>query len=580
MNTVALRGWIGLCLLAWTWVGFGDGRIEAAAPPSIQSTSPADGAIDVPVAAPLVIVFDRDMDTLLPAQAALGNFAIQPANLGAQVVGSWGDDKRTLTVQLGFGVWPLNVTIAWTLNPAGVNPFLQIKAADGTPLPTVSGSFTTGAGAPALGSVFPPDGDESVATNATVTFRFNQAMKKITLPGGTPRAVRWTGTGLDPATFQYAWSADARSLEVVYSGGFPLKTLIAWELNPAGATTVLESQTGKPLPSATYSGSFRTAATGPCAAVDPFAGWGSYGINKRSNFVQTSNADPAESSEDGAFVFSAVVASPPLGTPVNSGSVTRPDGTSEALVQFGLLSFYETAASEAELDIMDPAGTYTLRFTQTGVPEWVIPMNLKASDTPPVPKIVNYTEAQSVDPAQNFTLRWTSFSNGVEGDLISVFLSSDQGDVVFQAPEACIPIPLKPSDTSVVIPAGTLLPNHTYHAELLFGKSFYASTNTVPKMYGYAYRLRATGFTVATSGGTTPADPAVLSNARVLADGKAAFDLRGSPGKTYSILKADRVDSANWPEVGTVQTDVGGAGVFQAPQVVGAAPQFYRAVPR
>ncbi|MBL9176132.1 MAG: Ig-like domain-containing protein [Verrucomicrobiales bacterium] len=580
MNSGAFRSWLGICLLAWALSDVGTGRIEAAAAPQIQSSTPADGATDVPVSTPLILVFDRDMDTLLPAQTALGNLSIQPANLGAQLMGSWGADKRTMTIQLFFGTWPLNATIVWTLNPSGVNSFLQIKAADGTPLPTVSGSFSTGVGALALGSVFPPDGDESVPTNATVTFRFNQPMKTIPLPGGTPPAVRWTGTGLDAAKFQYTWSADARSLSVVYSGGFPLNSLIGWELNPAGAPTILESQSGKALPSSTYSGTFHTAASGACVVENPFAGWGGYGINKRSNFTQTSAADPVESGESGAFVFSAVVESPPLGTPVVGGSVTRPDNSSEALVPSGFFSFYETAASEAELDALDPAGTYSLRFTQTGVPEWVIPMNLKASDTPPIPKIVNFTEAQSVNPAQDFTLRWTSFSNGAEGDLIHVLLYSDQGDVVFQAPEFCIPIPLKPTDTSVVVPAGTLSGNRTYNAELLFGKSFYSSTNTVPKMYGYAYRLRSTSFTVSTGGGTTPTDPAVLSGARILPDGTAAFDLRGTPGKTYSILKADRLDAASWPEVGTVQTDVGGAGVYQTSQALGTAPQFYRATPR
>ena len=77
-----------------------------------------------------------------------------------------------------------------------------------------------------------------------------------------------------------------------------------------------------------------------------------------------------------------------------------------------------------------------------------------------------------------------------------------------------------------------------------------------------------------TRGGTTPADPAVLSNVRVLPNGKVAFDLRGSPGTTYSVQKEDRLDAANWPEIGTVQTDVGGAGVYQTPQAVGTTPQF------
>ena len=152
-----------------------------------------------------------------------------------------------------------------------------------------------------------------------------------------------------------------------------------------------------------------------------------------------------------------------------------------------LLSFHETAASEAELDVLDPAGTYTLRFTQTGVPEWVIPMALKVR-TLACAEDCELRRGAGGGSGAGFYASDGLFTNGGEGDLISVILTSS-GRCRLPSPRGLHPDRLKPSDTSVVIPTGTLSANRTYRAELLFGKSFYSSTNTVPKMFGYAYRL-------------------------------------------------------------------------------------------
>jgi hypothetical protein len=183
-----------------------------------------------------------------------------------------------------------------------------------------------------------------------------------------------------------------------------------------------------------------------------------------------------------------------------------------------------------------------------------------------------------VDASQDFTLQWGSFSNGDADDLISVFLFYEDGRVVFQAPDYCLPLPLLPTDSSVVIPANTLIKDRTYSAELLMGKSFYSSTNTFPEMSGYGYRLRATQFTVKTGAGTNPGLTPVLSAARVQPDGKAAFDLLGTAARTYGIQRSDDLDAATWPEVGTAVTDGAGAAIFVDSQALGNAPRFYRAV--
>lgn len=567
-----------LLVLFGGWLTSGGALAQA---PTVVSATPADGAVEVAGATPIVIVFDRDMDTVFPVLGGVGNLAMVPSSLTAQTSGTWGGDRRTLTLQPFFGPWPINVTITWTLNPAGVNPLFQVKGGNGVALGTVSRSFTTGVGAPGMGAVTPADNTEIVPTNTAVTFRFTQAMKKIVLPGAPSPSVKWTGIGLDTAKFRYAWSVDGRSLTAEYDGGFPRKTRVDWELNPVGASIVFESQTGKPMPTGIYHGGFTTAATVPCTVI-PFPTWGSYGVNKRSGFQQTSSADPVESSKSDEFpashIFSTVVQSPAFGPNVTAASIQLPDGTRTNLTNFGLISYYEVKPTEAALDAAFPVGTYTLRFTQTGLPEHVIAMNMTASDLPPVPTLANYTAAQSIEASRNFTLSWKPFSNADADDLISLLLYNDEGGVVFQAPDYCLPIPLKPTETSVVIPADTLIKDHTYNGELLFGKSFYSSTNTVPEMWGYGYRLRATHFTVSTGSGGNPDQPAVVFGVRVQPGGKAAFDLKGTATRTYGVQRADQLDAATWTEVGTVVMDAAGAGGFVDPQPLGVSPRLYRVV--
>lgn len=574
------RGLFALAFLAW-----GLSTPVQAQAPLVVSTVPVNGAVDVTADTPISITFDRDMDTSVFVIGSLGNLGMVPSNLASQTQGTWSADKRTLTLKPLFGNWPINVTITWTLNPPGGIGLFPIKSTGGTALATVAGSFTTGLGAPALGLVTPENNSENVATNIGVTFRFTQVMKKIVLPGGPSAAIRWTGTGIDPAKFQYNWSVDGRSLTALYNGGFPLKTRIDWVLNPSGASVVFETATGKPLPVDAYAGGFKTTAIPTCNAASIFAAWGSYGVNKRSEFRQTSAADPVPETRGtlspAPVIFSAVVQSPAFGGAISGGTLEMVGKSPMTLTNFGTISsYYEVLDTEAAMDAAYPPGDFTLRFPQAGQPERVVTLTQAASDLPPVPKLLNFDAAQAINPAADFALQWSAFSNAKTGDTLSIFLSNTNGQVVFQAPNVCIPLVLLPTDTSVVIPADTLAKGQTYNAELLFGKAFYFSTNTFPELYGYGYRLRATRFTVSTGAGTVPSSAAVLANGTVQPDGKPTFALQGSAGKTYAIERSDRAGGGTWTEVGTVSMDGQGKAVFVGAQVLGAGHSFYRAVSR
>ncbi len=553
--------------------------------PTVTSVTPANGATDVPVTSTLVFRFSQDMNTEVPLVPSVppflvGNFEITPE--AAQIFDfEWSADKRTLT-GTPSGDLPANTTISWRLNPAG--SFLPLTSAGGTPLATTSGSFTTGAGGggggdePALLFVSPAEGAMGVPLNANVVFVFDRPMRKITNPGP---AIRWIG--VEAARFTYAWSGDGATLTCDYAGDFPALATIAWVLNPDGAAVLFESADGVPLPGDTYSGGFMTTTGGGGGGCDPDGipdAWGGYGISKLGNYVQTSAADPVPDSPD-PFVFSAVVLSPDAGPNVTAASVTLPGGGQRMLEAIPFASGFmyadESPATAAALDTAYPAGTYTLRFNQTGQPERVIAMNMPVGN-PPIPKIANYTEAQSINASQDFTLRWGAFTGATATDYLSLVIHDNMGHIFFMAPDACVPRPLPVTATSVVLPANTLQSGKTYEGELTFSRLFYFSTNAVANMSGSGSLTRTTRFTLSTGGGT-PDAAARFTAFRLLPNSNPELTLTGTAGRSYTIQRTGSLTAPRaWANAGTVTMNAAGTAVFEDVQPGKVLPLYYRAV--
>ncbi|HZR16258.1 MAG TPA: Ig-like domain-containing protein, partial [Verrucomicrobiae bacterium] len=92
-------------LLSAGWWSAPAARAQTA--PMVISVTPTNGALDVPTNSTIVFVFDQDMTKVTPIASKpglwVGNFEITPTNLS--VSGSWGADKRTLTLKCAPG-WP------------------------------------------------------------------------------------------------------------------------------------------------------------------------------------------------------------------------------------------------------------------------------------------------------------------------------------------------------------------------------------------------------------------------------------------------------------------------------------------
>ena len=573
-------------LMCGVWTA---GSLQAVAP-KIVSVTPANGTTGVGLNTSLVIVFDQDMDlSSAPVPSfppvLVGNFSLSPQGVGLS--GTWDEDGRTLRFEVQSEL-PADTLIGWTLNPPGRSSFVTaIQNEAGEALPTVSGSFRTttqGGQGPTLVSVTPAAGETDVDPSSSLTFVFSEAMN-VSIPplvGNTPG---FSGNfQVTPPTVTYSgtWLEDGRTLKL--SPNFPVSedTVVSWTLNPAGTSLPLRSATGHNL--ATVSGSFTIKSDTStqtnkedCVGID--LGFGSFTFDKTIFYQQVGAADPIFHPLFPSFL-NAEVKTPKAGPAVTSASLSLPSGTQKPLTSFGnYFSIRETATNEAKLDASFPAGSYTLRFTQSGQPERSIALAVPAVPTP-VPRVTNLADAQTIDPKQDFALRWNLFSAAGSGNYVVLLLADSRGNTVFMAPNPCIPRPLAPTATSIVIPANTLAAGATYSGLLQFGKTFYSSTNAVPNMWGAGRVLRTTFFTVQTKsdGNGNPPEPARFADYRLSANQHPQLTLTGTPGQTYTVQRATFASAPQWVVAGTAVMDGNGQAVFEDPLAFTSGKRFYRAI--
>lgn len=228
-----------------------------SAAPSVVSTVPSRGAIDVdPALGAIVVLFSEPMD---PTYAS---FTL-PAAWGASST-SWSPDHRTLTILRTDASQPLPardlVTLA--LNPPGSSAYF--RDFDGNPLPetTIAFGVEPYQHFPAVVATDPPNGAVGVPAGRTsFTVTFGEPMAGAVSLGTSPA---WGAS-------TWGWSADGRTLTVTRTSAAPLAAgsriqvdlnitpgQVDW-LHPPG---FLRNPRGDRLPA--YSFSFQVAAQ-----VDP-----------------------------------------------------------------------------------------------------------------------------------------------------------------------------------------------------------------------------------------------------------------------------------------------------------------------
>ncbi len=181
-------------------------------PPTIVSTSPADGAVDVAPDADLVLVFDEAM------QPTLDNRTFTLSE-GSIISMHWADDRTFVATHTP---WPPATTI--TLTARG---YLFDLA--GNTFADQSWSFTTrnDSTPPTIVSIDPPTGSVIDANTSQITITFSEAIDPSSFDVSEINVQLWTHV-LDPGS---AWSPDGTvftvPLRTPLPAGMRLRTVIS-----------------------------------------------------------------------------------------------------------------------------------------------------------------------------------------------------------------------------------------------------------------------------------------------------------------------------------------------------------------
>jgi len=234
-------------------------------------------------------------------------------------------------------------------------------------------------------------------------------------------------------------------------------------------------------------GTFYHQDPGGSPAVRPYAPW-----FFKAQAVFDNNPD---------YFISASVILPNLQT----------DYLAPSIVPDKALTHFERTNTQPNLDSNFTNGVYKFQFFISG--HLLTGSNVMAGGSlPPAPAIANLTDAQSINPSNDFALTWNSFTGGSTNDFIICSLQSGIG-TTFQT--SIIPgatNALNGTANSILIPAKTLSPGRSYFGRLVFAKVQSTVTNQIPGAFGATLYTAQTDFYVKTQGSGDATPPIFLSS--------------------------------------------------------------------
>ncbi len=402
-------------------------------------------------------------------------------------------------------------------------------------------------------------GATDVPSTRPVVFTFDMPMQ-------TRGVVAWSAN-VDATKVAYSWSADATALTCVYAPGWPVNAIITWELDPGQFVGVDGSQLLMPS-----SDTFQISSDGPCGTSS--SGQGTFTVSKALQYVQASAASPAPSSTV-AGALSAILTAPAANR-VSSAFLKSPDDSSREMLGYLAQSFVFSGnpayGSQAALDAAYPDGTYEFDWQLDNGIQGSAKFSLPAGGYPPTPQILNFNQAQAVNPGADFVLQYAAFTGATGDDVVNFTLSDDSG-TVFQDPDPCVPRTLSPTATSLTIPAGTLATNKVYQATLSFTHVTGRDTTSLAGAVGTASLSKTLQFTIGTSSSGAPSVTAPqFTLFERLPDGSFQLQLTGQPNASYQIDSS--TDLQTWNPLITSNS---ASGVFSFTDRSARGQSFYRA---
>jgi hypothetical protein len=388
---------------------------------------------------------------------------------------------------------------------------------------------------PTIISVIPPDMATGVSPSAPVIFTFSEAMD----PDATQAEFADVTAPFTPLPTSPVWSAGNTVLTCTPMPAFPANRFIFWTVSG-------QNPNGDPLGGNAF-GSFTTGGSGGGTGTNRIT---TFSLGTIHAYDQTSAAAATPDADTPyAFTANTILASNRTATAV---TLTLPSSAVSNLMQnFFLPEQFFLVTSSTNLSSLNTTyanGNYTFNV-QSAASNQQVTVNLPASLVQPnAPHVANFTAAQSVNPADPFTLTWDPFQNGTAADFISVTIGTNLTIGTGLGTTGA----LSGTATSVLIPAGTLQPGSSYDSTISFYRAI-SNTNN-PTYATVVYRGTTTSFNLMTTGSS--AGELVLTNATWTGN-IFSFDVTSSPGQTLSVEYSSNMLPGQWQTLLTTNSPTG-----------------------
>jgi len=290
-----------------------------------------------------------------------------------------------------------------------------------------------------------------------------------------------------------------------------------------------------------------------------------YSVLKGQFFIQTGPEDLVLDSDFGFSVLASVDATD--FDLITEASFRTGDGTSKPMDNLGdSWSFLDTFETSAELDAAYPWGAYGLDFTTVNDGTFACDLNFPETPLPPLPRLVNFSDVQAVDPTKPLTLTWDFAEPPKPDDFVEVYITLGHA-VVVTTPGSGEPGAFDTTDRDVIIPPFSLAPGLTYSLNIEITRVASTNATCYPSGQGAAGTLSST---------STDLTTLFLPTLRLLSgptNGVISVEVLSEPNSTVVLQNSS--DLAKWSNIAT-NAATSGTNVFSV-TLTDQLSGFYRA---
>lgn len=216
----------------------------------------------------------------------------------------------------------------------------------------------------------------------------------------------------------------------------------------------------------------------------------SYRVAKVHRYEQSSTAAPTESATP--YLFYANVTGKVF--EIDSASVDSAFGPQELSLVGDRFEFEFPMPSLQLLNSVFPDGNFPVTIDSANDGLSFAQLSLSGSSLPTtIPHVSNYTAAQSINAAANFTLTFDPFTGAAANDYYELQVVDSDENTAFSSSGTA---------SSVVIPANTLQPDASYTGRLRFVKQADLDTTSIDGATGTAVYYNETVFDLGTGTGS------------------------------------------------------------------------------